>query len=162
MKIQTTLLLLLLSSFLVAQDILLFEDTKDETLVFSVQNTSSSSASTLRQILHTLASQHGHNPSFDLSYEYECRLIEKSDHLSSNLHFVNLDVSHDPRLQGFSFADLLLPPAVSLTVDLLAGDEVVHSVSQRISLINLDQASIHFNYSDIQPSTVYTLAIKDL
>lgn len=161
MRIPTILFLLLFTSLLGAQDVLLFEDTKTETLVFSENNVGNSSAS-LKQILQALNLQNGYHASFDLYYEYGCRLVEKTGYLEGKLNFNALEISHDPQLRGFYFTDLLYPVSATLTFDLLANDEVVYSMNKSIPLANLNQAKLSFKFNDIQASTYYTLAIKGL
>ena len=161
MRIPTILFLFLCSTLLSAQDLLLFEDTKTETLVFSEANIDNSST-VLKQILQVLNPQNGYHASFDLYYEYGCRLVEKPNHLEGELKFSALEISHDPQVEGFYFTDLLHPVSARVTFDLLANDELVHSVNENIPLVNLNQAILRFSFSDIEPGTYYTLAIKKL
>ena len=161
MRMPTILFLFLCSTLLGAQDLLLFEDTKTETLVFSETNIGYSST-TLKQLLQVLNPQNGYHASFDLYYEYGCRLVEKSNYLEGKLKFDALEISHDPQVRGFYFTDLLYPVSAWVTFDLLADDEVVHSMNENIPLTNLNQAVLSFNFNDIQAGIYYTLAIKNL
>lgn len=161
MRIPTILFLLIFSNFSIAQDVLLFEDTKTETLVFSETNIGNSSTY-LKQILQVLNPHNGYHASFDLYYEYRCRLTEKENFLEGKLTFDALKISREPQFKGFYFTEVLYPVSAKLTFDLLANDAVVYSMTESIPLTNLSQAILSFNFDDIQPSTYYTLNIKGL
>ena len=161
MKTYLLLAALLATTFLPAQEVLLFDDVQEQTLVYRYHHLNGPSVSTLQQIIRCLGPNQLHEPAFDLTYSYQLQILEKTDGLKACINWQSLNVDRELQPLGFPFADLLLPAGVVFNLELLANDEVVVSkcVQQQFGSTKLNYT---FDYSAIEGGVYYTLQVTDL
>ena len=161
MKTYLLLAALLTATFLPAQEVLLFDDVQEQTLVYRYHHLSGPSAPALQQIIRCLGPNQLHEPAFDLTYGYQLQILEKTDGLKACINWQTLSVDRELRPLGFPFADLLVPAGATFNLELLADGEVVSSKCVQQSF-GATLPSYTFDYNDIEGGVYYTLRVNDL
>lgn len=160
MKNLLLLSLLFVGSFVYAQDVLLFDDTQESTIVYRYQRLNGPSAAVLRQVFQAMETTQ-QNAAFDLSYTYQARIIEEQARLKVCVNWEELSVSRAPQLRGFNFSDLLLPTGVRYELQLFAGDELIATEQVQQDLRN-KPASYISAYGEVEGGVYYTLKLKKI
>ncbi|MEL6656873.1 MAG: hypothetical protein AAFP77_25485 [Bacteroidota bacterium] len=161
MKTYLLLAALLATAFLPAQEVLLFDDVQEKTLVYRYHHLNGPSASALQQIIRCLGPNQLHEPAFDLTYNYQLQILEKTDGLKVCINWQSVSVDRELRPLGFPFADLLQPAGATFNLELLADGEVAVSKCVQQQFGNT-QPSYTFDFSDIEGGVYYTLRVNDL
>ena len=161
MKTYLLLAALLASTFLPAQEALLFEDTQEETLVYRYHHLSGPSAGALQQIIRCLAPNQLHEPAFDLFYAYQLQILEKEEALKICINWEEITVDRELRPAGFPFADILKPSGATFNLQLLADGEVVKSECIQQTFGNTLPGH-SYNFANFEGGVYYTLRVTDL
>lgn len=161
---KTYLLLLplfLLTTTLSAQEVVLFDDTQEQTLVYRYSQLSGPSAPALQQILRLLQPQNTQQAALDVHYRYQLRILEGSNSLKNCIQWEVLQTERAPSPYGFTFEDLLQPNGATFNLELLADGEVVATkcVQQNFGT-NLPAYT--FDFTELEGGVYYTLRVNDL
>lgn len=153
--------LLCLPLFLSAQEVLLFDDTPAQTVVYRYTQLSGPSAPALQQIFRLLQPQQTPQASLDVYYRYQLRILEGTNSLKNCIQWEEVTADRAPRPFGFTFEDLLAPSGMIYNLELLADGEVVATkcVEQQ-----LGQAlpGYTFDFTEVAGGVFYTLRISGL
>lgn len=161
MKTYLLIAALLASVLLPAQEVLLFEDIQEQTLVYRYHHLSGPSAGSLQQIIRCLAPHQLNEPAFDLTYAYQLQILEREAALKVCINWQELTVDRELRPAGFPFADILAPSGAIFNLELLADGEVVKSECIQQNFGH-SLAGYSYNFADYEGGVFYTLRVTDL
>lgn len=150
-----------LSFFLPAQEVLLFDDTPAQTVVYRYSQLSSPSAPALQQIFQLLQPQQTQQASLDVYYRYQLRILEGTNSLKNCIQWEAVTAERAPRPLGFTFEDLLAPNAVTYNLELLADGEVVAAKCIEQSL-GQSLPAYTFDFTEVAGGVFYTLRVSEL
>jgi hypothetical protein len=153
--------LFFLSLFLPAQEVLLFDDTPAQTVVYRYTQLSGPSAPALQQIFRLLQPQHTQQASLDVYYRYQLRILEGTNSLKNYIQWEAVTADRAPRPLGFTFEDLLAPNGVTYNLELLADGEVVATkcVEQQLGQT---LPGYTFDFTEVAGGVFYTLRVSEL
>ena len=161
MKTYLLLLALFLSAQLPAQEVLLFDETEEQTLAYRYHHLNGPSASTLRQIIQCLAPNQLHQTAFQLSYAYQLQILEKPEALKVCINWQELIIDRELQPLGFAFADVLYPSSATFNLQLLADGEVVKSECVQLNFGGSLPAHT-YNFTNVEGGVFYTLRVNEL
>jgi hypothetical protein len=153
--------LLCLGFFLSAQEVLLFDDTQEATLVYRYGHLNGPYAASLRNVLHSLQPQNPQQATLDVYYRYNLRILEGDQSLKNCLQWELVETTRAPRPYGFAFEDLLPPSGVIYNLELLADDEVVATKCVE-QTFGTSLPAYAFDFTMPEGETYYTLRVSDL
>jgi hypothetical protein len=147
--------------FLPAQEVLLFDDTPAQTVVYRYTQLSGPSAPALQQVFRLLQPHQPQQASLDVYYRYQLRILEGTNSLKNCLQWEAVEADRAPSPFGFPFEDLLAPSGATYNLELLADGEVVATKCVE-QLLGQTLPGYTFDFTAIQGGVFYTLRVSDL